>query len=237
MFSALAHRALRLPDDRILQSVSNSPSSKQRFTWLASVSIGPANHYATLALLCKQEGQYAGKRVRTYDCTYLKRYELNTPYESIAADVRELFTDWRLNKATLVLERTAVGLPVLDLFRKVPARIVPLQLTGSAVKAEPDGRGGWIVPKVELTSLMQVLLAGRRPEDPQSALFAVSDSMGEAATLLHAEWQSFTSRVQMTVSKDTSLVWRETANEDLCLAIACGCWVGEYCMRRLVIGL
>ena len=77
MFSALAHRALHLPDDRILQSVASSPSSKQRFTWLASVSLGPANHYSTLALLCKQEGQYSGKRVRTYDCTFLKRYELN----------------------------------------------------------------------------------------------------------------------------------------------------------------
>jgi hypothetical protein len=109
-------------------------------------------------------------------------------------------------------------------------------LTGSAVKAEPDGRGGWIVPKVELTSLMQVLLAGRRPEDPQSALFAVADCMGEAAALLHAEWQSFTSRVQLTVGKGTSLVWRETANEDLCLAVGCSCWVGEYCQRRLAIG-
>jgi hypothetical protein len=53
-------------------------------------------------------------------------------------------------------------------------------LTGSAVKAEPDGRGGWIVPKVVLT--------------------------------------------------------RETANEDLCLAVAYGCWVAEYCQRGLVIG-
>jgi hypothetical protein len=237
MFSALAHRALHLPEDRILQSVASSPSCKQRFTWLASVTLGPASNYSTLALLCKQEGQYSGKRVRTYNCTYLQRYQLNTPYASIAADVRHLFTDPRLHKSTLVLERTAVGMPVLDLFRKIPARIVPLQLTGSAVKAEPDGRGGWIVPKVELTSLMQVLLSGRRPEDPQSALFAVADSMGETAALLHTEWQSFTSRVQLTVSKDTSLVWRETANEDLCLAIACGCWVGEYCMRRLVIGL
>src|SRR5271155_5259748 len=99
MFSALAHRALHLPEDRILQSVASSPSSKQRFTWLASVSLGPANHYSTLALLCKQEGQYSGKRVRTYDCSLLKRYELNTPYEQLAADVRELFTDPRLTKS------------------------------------------------------------------------------------------------------------------------------------------
>jgi hypothetical protein len=41
---------------------------------------------------------------------------------------------------------------------------------------------------------------------------------------------------QLTVGKDTSLVWRETANEDLCLAVACGCWVAEYCQRRLAIG-
>jgi hypothetical protein len=237
MFAALAQRALRLPADRILQSVASVPSSKNRFTWLASVSLGPANHYSTVALLCKQEGTYSGQRVRTYDCSFLKRYELSTPYEQIAADVRELFGDPRLHKATLVLERTAVGLPVLDLFRTIPARIVPLQLTGSAVKAEPDGRGGWIVPKVELTSLMQVLLAGRRPEDAQSALFAVADGLGEAAALLHAEWQSFTARVQLAVGKETSLVWRETANEDLCLAVACGCWVAEYCQRRLAIGI
>src|SRR5579872_1231197 len=237
MFSALAHRALYLPDDRIMQSVASAPSSKQRFTWLASVSLGPANHYSTLALLCKQEGTYAGKRVRTYDCSFLKRYELSVSYEQVAADVRELFADSRLHKATLVMERTAVGLPVLDLFRKIPARIVPIQLTGSAVRAEPDGRGGWVVPKVELTSLMQVLLAGRRPEDRQSALLAVADSMGETADLLHAEWQHFTSRVQLTVGKETSRVWRETANGDLRLAVACGCWVAEYCQRRLAIGL
>ena len=114
---------------------------------------------------------------------------------------------------------------------------MPIQLTGSAVQAEPDGRGGCIVPKVELTSLMQVLLAGRRPEDPQSALIAVADGLGESAAKLQAEWQSFTSRVQLTVSKETSLVWRETANEDLCLAVACGCWVAEYCQRRLALGI
>jgi hypothetical protein len=36
--------------------------------------------------------------------------------------------------------------------------------------------------------------------------------------------------------QDTSQVWRETANEDLCLAVACGCWLAEYCQRRLAIG-
>jgi hypothetical protein len=48
--------------------------------------------------------------------------------------------------------------------------------------------------------------------------------------------QKFTSRVQLTVGKDTFLVWRESANEDVCLAVACGCWVAEYCQRRLAIG-
>ena len=62
MFSALAQRALDLPEDRIMRSAACSPSSKTRFTWLASVSLGPANHYSTLALLCKQEGTYSGKR-------------------------------------------------------------------------------------------------------------------------------------------------------------------------------
>jgi hypothetical protein len=52
-------------------------------------------------------------------------------------------------------------------------------------------------------------------------------------------WQrapSFTSRVQSTVSKAPSPVWRETANEDLCLAVACGCWVAASCHWRLAIG-
>ena len=55
---------------------------------ISSVSLGPANHYSTLALLCKQEGTYSGKRVRTYDCSFLKRYELTTSYEQMAGDVR-----------------------------------------------------------------------------------------------------------------------------------------------------
>jgi hypothetical protein len=69
-----------------------------------------------------------------------------------------------------------------------------------------------------------------------SALVAVADGVEDTAALLPAEWQTFTSRVQLTAGKDTSLVWRETANEDLCLAVACGCWVAEYCQRRLAIG-
>jgi len=39
-----------------------------------------------------------------------------------------------------------------------------------------------------------------------------------------------------TVGKAQSLDKRETANEDVCLAVACGCWVAEYCQRRLAIG-
>jgi hypothetical protein len=55
--------------------------------------------------------------------------------------------------------------------------------------------------------------------------------------LLRSEQQTITSRVPLAVTKDTSLVWRETANEDLCLAVACGCWVAEYCQRLLAVAL
>jgi hypothetical protein len=54
-------------------------------------------------------------------------------------------------------------------------------------------------------------------------------------TMPVAEWQSFTSRVQLTVGKDTSLVWRETANEVVCLALACTCWFAASCHRRPAI--
>jgi hypothetical protein len=56
----------------------------------------------------------------------------------------------------------------------------------------------------------------------------LSHNWGETAALLQAEWQSFTSCVQLTVG---------TARQDVCLAVACGCWVAEYCQRRLAIGL
>jgi hypothetical protein len=36
--------------------------------------------------------------------------------------------------------------------------------------------------------------------------------------------------------QDTSLLWRETADEDVCLAVACGCWLSASCQRRLAFG-
>jgi hypothetical protein len=36
--------------------------------------------------------------------------------------------------------------------------------------------------------------------------------------------------------QDTSLVWRDPANEDVCVAVACGCWLVAACHRRLAIG-
>ena len=41
---------------------------------------------------------------------------------------------------------------------------------------------------------------------------------------------------QLTVGKYTSLVWRETANEDVCLAVACACLLAESCQHRLAFG-
>ena len=81
-----------------------------------------------------------------------------------------------------------------------------------------SGAGGaWQVPKEELTSILQVLLQARR--------LKISSRLEHARTL-QTELQNY--RVKITAAPDAAdASWREHEHDDLVLATALACWLGE----------
>jgi hypothetical protein len=85
-------------------------------------------------------------------------------------------------------------------------------------RATQDDHGGWLVPKKELVSTLQVLL--------QSRQLHVADCLPEADTLVR-ELANFQVKVTATAS-DTLEAWREGAHDDLVLAVAIAAWQSEH---------
>jgi hypothetical protein len=116
---------------------------------------------------------------------------------------------------------------VLNLLKKsrIPATIRPIAIAGAHKSREDEQAGGWVVPRMELVSTLQVLLQQRRLQ--------VASSLREARQLVQ-ELQRFAAKPK-TTSSDTYDVWRERPNDDQVLSIAIAAWVGEHAMRRFFL--
>jgi len=103
----------------------------------------------------------------------------------------------------------------------VRAKLQPITITAGH-KSSPGEMGGWLVPKRELVSTLQVLLQSRR----------IKLAPGLPATkMLVRELLDF--KVKITpAANETFGAWREGAHDDLVLAIAIAAWVGEHAMKE-----
>jgi hypothetical protein len=121
----------------------------------------------------------------------------------------------------LAVDQTGVGRPVVDMLQRstIDASIRAITITGGH-KATPNEAGGWLVPKKELVSVLQVMLQARR--------IKVAPSLPEAATLVR---ELTTFQVKITpAANEVFGVWREGQHDDLVLAVAIAVWQSE---RRL----
>src|SRR5262249_10956338 len=130
----------------------------------------------------------------------LKRWHLGTPYTEIVADVASLFGRPDLSGATLIVDGTGVGRPVVDMFgvSKIDALIRPVIITaGTGASLGDDGY--WRVAKIELVSVLQLLLQERR--------LKIADALPDAKTL----WKELSNfRVKVTAAaNETYEAWRE----------------------------
>lgn len=166
--------------------------------------------------------------LNTYEFRYLKRFHLGTPYTAAPGAKRPgvvEFTDHLLSQepfagATLAIDQTGVGRPVVDRFHATGRlNILPITITaGSQVTPAPPEQGyGWHVPKKVLVSTVQVLLQSRR--------LTIASQIPEAA-LLVKELQTFKTKIT-TAANETFGAWREGDHDDLVLAVALACWAGE----------
>jgi hypothetical protein len=201
--------------------------SKARLDYLSAVGFRPPGEFTSVALLERTQGPADPERPPAqYALRLLQRYPPGTPYGQVCEFLAELFADKPLRGSHLLADHTGVGQPVLDLLHRTPvtARVIPL-LIGVGDWAVEEERGGWRVPRAELTSSLQVLLQARRLRIPPS--------LAESSTLIR-ELSTFEVK-RCQAGTDSLEAWRQGLQDALVLAVAAACWYGERHLRHLAV--
>jgi hypothetical protein len=194
--------------------------------YVLGLDLGPVGTFTALAILERTDTNDPDA-APMYVVRHLHRFAPGTPYATIVGDVIDKLHAEPLEDALLVLDVTAVGGGVADLFRHGEpfSRIVSVVVTAGH-HAENDPFGIWLVPKKDLVTRLQLLLQGRRLVIPT----ALQD-----ADLLIRELGAFRAKVSLATDP-TQADWRESAQDDLVFAVALACWkagrlpaaLGEY---------
>ncbi len=199
------------------------PEAKHGRDFLIGVDLGQARDYTAIAVFERFQ-ELTGKAERgrwttqtRYELPHLERPPLGTSYPAIIERLQDLITQLPPHERLRVLvDRTGVGRPVVDLMRRAKLQVVPIDITFGGA-AHGGGYGGFNVPKKELVSNLAILF--------QSERVKVARTLPEAATLVE-ELQNFKMKIT-PAGNDTYEAWRESDHDDLVLAAAMACWYGE----------
>jgi hypothetical protein len=155
-----------------------------------------------------------------YHVVNLHRWKLGTPYPDMVVDVAVMLDRPEFRGYRLAVDYTGVGRPVVDMFRRhsaMPVRIVPISITAGERWTWDKATQAYHVPKRELVSVLQVLLQKER--------LKIARAIPDAAVMAK-ELQNF--KVKITASaNETFGAWRDGQHDDIVLAVAMACWLGE----------
>jgi hypothetical protein len=190
-------------------------ANAQKPTFFCGLDLGQQLDYSAFIIL---ERRGFSPQTYTFDCRFLHRWQLKTPYPQIVADSVRWMNSESLNKGvhsqtTLAVDKTGVGSPVVDLFKreKMRARLVPVVITGGdSVSRDGDT---FRVPKRNLVSNVSVAL--------QTGKLKFSEELPLTKTLT-AELQNFKAKITNS-GNDTygaGAEWRVGNNDDLVLALS-----------------
>jgi hypothetical protein len=202
----------------------NTVTSKRDY--FTGLDLGQARDFTALAVLERRtlpDPQVSSRVVAHYAVRHLERFPLGTAYTAVCARLAQLFAQPPLAGSLLAVDQTGAGRPVIDRLRgaRIQARVLPVTITAGHQATAADG-GGWLVPKKELVSTLQVLLAARRLQ--------VSPTLAEAPTLVRELLQF---QVKVTrAAHETFGTWQEGQHDDLVLAVALAAWYAERCPAR-----
>jgi hypothetical protein len=192
--------------------------------YFTGLDLGQAKDFTALERTTSPDLNEAGEVVYYHAVRHLERFALGTSYTQVCARLIQLFSTPPLQNTPLVVDQTGVGRPVVDLLRHaaIPAWVQPVTITGGH-QATCDSYGGWLVPKKELVSTLQILLQARR--------IKVTPNLPETQLLVR-ELTSF--QVKITpAAHELFGTWREGVHDDLVLAVALAAWIAERATLRL----
>jgi hypothetical protein len=186
------------------------------------LDLGQVSDYSALVVL---ERRGNTPKDYTFDCKYLKRWELRTPYPKIVDDTVKIVNNPQLTQNVrdptfLAIDSTGCGMPIADLFRRAPmkAHLIPVYITGGTdVSRDGDVRR---IPKIILVSNVAIAL--------QSGKLKISKKLALASTLID-ELANFKAKISNAgnTSFGAGADWREGNNDDLVLALALALWTAN----------
>ncbi len=200
--------------------------------WIG-LDIGQASDPSALVVLEKDERLLAGadpfmsSPVGHYSIRHLQRWPLGTPYQNVVQDTVRLMNRPPLcpvpprdpRGATLVVDYTGVGRPIVeDLRQLLPRRIVvAVTISGSQMLKPNRVPGGWTVPKKDLAGVIQLCFG-------QNRLKAVKSKQMDQ---LVKELRTFTIKVKATTGNESYEALGSRDKDDTVLALALPLWVAE----------
>lgn len=183
--------------------------------YLCGLDLGQANDWSALVVVEQSAIEGAPTTARwLYNVRHVDRVR-RVKYDKVAERARDLVE--RLGAAVLVVDKTGVGAPIVDLLSRfgIRSEVVPVTITGGDSPVKHGGE--WSVPKRDLASTVAVCL--------QTDRLRIGPEVPHAETLVR-EMQNF--RVKVSLSgADTYEAWRSADKDDLVLAVALAVWYGE----------
>jgi hypothetical protein len=187
--------------------------------YYCGLDLGQLADYSAITVLERiEDGDYY-----RYECRYLERFPLGTPYPRIVERVAELLARAPLAKnCRLAIDASGVGWAVCELFTEANIPHVAVTITGGTLWHKESARQ-WHVSKHLLVSTIQKFLS--------SEALGISRQL-PAAALLRAELQNF----RVKVSKTANEVYeaREGQHDDLTCSLAIALFMAEHPGQRFV---
>jgi hypothetical protein len=184
-------------------------------SYVMGLDLGPPGEPTGFAVLERadldpQEPQY---RLR-----HVNRFPPGTPFPLIVEMVAARARTTELHDSPMIVDCTAVGQVVLNhLRRALPAQAVNAVVIGAGHSLQLAEGIGWMVPKKDLVSALQMVLQTRR--------LKVAPDLADAGVLA-TELANFRLR-RVPVGDAATAEWREGLHDDLVLAVALTCWYAE----------
>lgn len=176
------------------------------------LDLGQSQDYTALSILERMKND----KEHVYHVRHLERIR-GAPYPAIVEKTARIMQSPELKDcASLVVDQTGVGAPVVDLFEQAGLKPVGVLIHGGD-KASHEGES-WRVPKRDLVGVLQVLL--------QTGRLKVASKL-KLGPVLSQEMLNFKVKIDPMTAHDSYSAWREEDHDDLVLSVALAAWYGE----------
>ena len=148
--------------------------------------------------------------------TYMERVPLQTPYPKIVEKIGYIMARPEfVNQIVLVVDRTGVGLPVVQMMYQAGLAPIGIAIHGGGItKAKEDG---FNVPKRDIVTALLTAFQMKRYKMPPPSKMAIIKQFEE-------ELAGFRMKIKQTTGHDSYEAWMEKIHDDLVISAAMAVW-------------